>query len=82
MTAIGYISDTQVIIKPSWSLFQHDGAAAFKLSERSLLLPAFSAKDLLRGLTQMLNAHRIRKINCHPVESDEDSAPERISDTD
>ena len=34
MTAVGYISDTDEIIKASWSLFQHDGAAAFKLSER------------------------------------------------
>jgi len=35
MTARGYISDTEGIIKASWSNFQHDGAAAFKLSERS-----------------------------------------------
>jgi hypothetical protein len=28
-----------------------------------------------------LNVRRIRRINRHPVESDEDSAPERISDT-
>ena len=33
MTAIGYISDTEEITNASWSLFQHDGAAAFKLSE-------------------------------------------------
>jgi len=31
MTAVGYISDTEEIVKASWSLFQHDGAAAFKL---------------------------------------------------
>jgi hypothetical protein len=31
MTAIGYISDTEEIVKASWSLFHHDGAAAFKL---------------------------------------------------
>jgi len=30
MTTIGYISDTEEIVKASWSLFQHDGAAAFK----------------------------------------------------
>jgi len=28
-----------------------------------------------------LNVRRIRRINRHPVESDEDSAPESISDT-
>jgi len=33
MTAVGYILDTEEIVKASWSLFQHDGAAAFKLSE-------------------------------------------------
>ena len=45
MTAIGYISDTADSVKASWSLFKHDGAAAFKLSERSLLPPALSAKE-------------------------------------
>jgi hypothetical protein len=29
----------------------------------------------------MVNSRRIRRINRHPVESDEDSAPESISDT-
>ena len=81
MPAVGYISDTQEIVIASWSLFQHDGAAAFKLSERSPLPPALSAKDLPGGRTQILNVRRIRRINCHPVESDEDSAPECISDT-
>jgi hypothetical protein len=33
MAAIAYIVDTQEIVKASWSHFQHDGAAAFKLSE-------------------------------------------------
>jgi len=46
ITAVGYILDTEEIVKASWSLFQHDGAAAFKLSERSPLPPALSAKDL------------------------------------
>jgi hypothetical protein len=82
MTAVGYISHTEEIVKVSWSLFQHDGAAAFKLSERSPLPPPLSAKDLPGGRTQILNVRRIRRINRHPVESDEDSAPERISDTD
>ena len=40
-----------------------------------------SAKELPGGQTQILNAHRFRRINCHPVESNEDSAPESISDT-
>jgi len=31
MTTVGYISDTEEIVKPSWSLFQHAGAAAFKV---------------------------------------------------
>jgi hypothetical protein len=43
---MGFISDTEEIIKASWSLYQHDVAAAFKLSERSPLPPHFSAKDL------------------------------------
>jgi hypothetical protein len=82
MTALGYLLDTEEIVKASWSLFQHDGAAAFKLSERSPLPPALSAKDVPGGRTLILNVRRIRKINHYPVESDEDSAPESISDTD
>jgi len=81
MTAVRFISDTEEIVKASWSLFQHDGAAAFKLSERSPLPPALSAKDLPGGRTQILNVRRIRRINRHPVESDDDSSPESISDT-
>jgi len=82
MTAVGYISDSEESVKASWSLFQHDGAAAFKLSERSPLPPALSAKDLPGGRTQILNVHQIRRINRHPVESDDDCSPESISDTD
>ena len=59
MTAIGYISDMAEIVKPSWSLFQHDGAAGFDLSERSPLRPAVSAKDLLGGQSQILNVCQI-----------------------
>jgi hypothetical protein len=81
MTAVGYLSDTEEIVKSSWSLFQHDRAAAFKLSERSPLPPALSAKNLPGGRTQILDVRRIRRINRHPVECDEDSAPESISDT-
>ena len=82
MTAVGYISDTEEIVTASWSLLQHDGVAAFKLSERSPLPSALSAKDLHAGRTQILNVHRIRRINRHPVESDQDSAPANIFDTD
>jgi len=82
MTAIGYISDTEESVKASRSLFQHDGVAAFKLSERSCLPPALSAKDLPGGRTQILNVRQIWRINCHAVESDDDSAPGSISDTD
>jgi len=40
-----------------------------------------SAKDLPGGQTQIVNVGQIRRINHHPVESDEDSPPECISDT-
>ena len=82
MTAVGYISATEETVKASWSLFQHNGGAAFKLSERSPLPPALSAKDRPGGRTQILNVRRIRRINRHPVESDDESAPQSISDTD
>jgi hypothetical protein len=81
MPAIGYISDMEAIVKASWPLFQQDGAAAFKLSERSPLPPRLSAKDLPGRRTQILNVRRIQRINRHPVKSDQDSAPESISDT-
>jgi hypothetical protein len=81
MTAVGYISDMEEIVNSPWLLFQHDGVAAFRLSERSPLPPSLSAKDLPGGQTQILNVRSIRRINRHPVESDEDSAPESISDT-
>jgi hypothetical protein len=81
MTAVAYISDTEEIVKASWSLFQHDGADAFKLFKRSPLPPALSAKKLPGGRTQILNVRRVRRINRHPVESDEDSTPGSISDT-
>jgi len=81
MTAVGYISDTEETIKASWSNFQHDGAAASQLSEKSPFPPALSAEDLVGGQTQVLNVHPIKRIDCHPAESDEDSVPESISDT-
>jgi hypothetical protein len=46
------------------------------------LPPASSAKDLTGGRTQILNVRQIRRINRHPAESDEDSTPESISDSD
>jgi hypothetical protein len=45
MTAVGYILDTEEVVKAPWSLFQHYGASVFKLSERSPLPQALSAKD-------------------------------------
>ena len=81
MTAVGYLSDIEEIIPASWSNCLHDGAAAFKLSKRSLLPPTLCAKDLPGGQTQISNVRRIRRINHHPAESDQDSAPESISDT-
>jgi len=81
MTAVGYISDTEEIVKASWSNFHRDGAAAFKLSEKSPVPPALSARDLPGGRTQVLNVRRITRIDRHPAKSDEDSSPESISDT-
>ena len=49
MTAVGFISDMEEIVKASWSLFQPAGAAAFKLSKRSPLPPDLSGKDLPGG---------------------------------
>jgi len=55
MTAVGDISDTKEIVTASWSNFQHVGAAAFRLSERSPVPPALSANVLPGGHTQVLN---------------------------
>jgi len=81
LNAVGYISDTEEIVKASRSNFHRDCLAAFKLSEKSLVPPALSAKDLPGGRTQRLNMHRIKQIGCHPAESNEDSLPKSISDT-
>ena len=59
MTAVGHISDTEVIVRASWPFFQHDDAAAFKLPGRSPLPPFLSAKDFPEGRTQILNVQRI-----------------------
>ena len=81
MTAVGYISDTEEIVKASWSNFLHDGAAAFTLSEKSPVPPALSAKILPGGQTQILNVCQIKRIDCHLAETAEESSPESIADT-
>jgi len=81
MPAVGYIPDTEEIVKASWSHFQLDGAAEFILSERFPLPPPLSAKNLPGGRTQILNVHHIRRIDRHPVESHDDHAPGSISVT-
>jgi len=78
ITAVWYILDAEEVVTASWALLQPDGAAAFEVSEPSPLPPALSAKDLPGGQTQILNVSRIRRINRHPVERDEDSAHESI----
>jgi hypothetical protein len=60
MTAIGYISDTEEIVKASWSNIHHDGAAAFKLWKKSSVPPTLFAKDLPGGRSQVLNVHGIK----------------------
>jgi len=82
MTAVAYISDTEEILKASWSHFRHDCAAAFKLSEKSPVPPAWSAKDLPGWRTPVLNVCWIKWIDHHPAESDEDNSPDSIWDTD
>ena len=81
MSAVAYIADTEEITKASWSTFQHDVSAAFKLSDRSSLPPALSKKDLPGGRTQVLNIPWIDSIDHHPATSNEDRATEIISDT-
>jgi hypothetical protein len=54
--------------------------AAFKLPEKSPVPPAFSAKDLPGGRTQVLNVCQIKQIDRYPADCDEDSSPESISD--
>jgi len=56
MTPIRNISDTGAIVKASWSLFQHDAVATFKLSEGSPLSPALLSKDLPGEWTVIFNA--------------------------
>jgi len=49
ISAVGSISDTEEIVNGSCSNFHHDGAAAFKLSEKSPVPPSLSARDLPGG---------------------------------
>jgi hypothetical protein len=81
MTAIGYVSDTADIIQASWSLFQHNDAAAFKLSERSPLPKAVPKRDVPGEPTQILKVRRRLRLNCHPIESDQDSVLESVLGT-
>jgi len=81
LTAIEYISDTDVILNASWSNFEYDGVTACKLSERSPLPPVLSVKDLPWGQTEVLNPHPIKRIDPNSAESDQYSAPETISDS-
>jgi hypothetical protein len=81
LTAVRYISDLQEIVKAPWSLFKYEGAAAFKLSEGSPLRPALPAKDLPGEPTHILNVCQIRTINRHPVESNDESTPVSILNT-
>jgi len=70
MTALRYISDTEEIVKATDSNFEHDVAAGFKLSEKSLVPPALSAMDLSGEGTQVLNVRWIKRIDHHPAEID------------
>jgi hypothetical protein len=81
-TGIGYISYNEEIIKQSSSNLQYEGVAAFELSERSPLPPPMSAKNLPGGRTHVWNIRRIRRIDHHQSQSDEDSVPDSIADTD
>jgi hypothetical protein len=55
MAAVGYVSDVEEIVKPSCSLFHHDGAAAFKLLEKSPPPLALSTIACHGGRNQIMN---------------------------
>jgi hypothetical protein len=57
LTTVGYTSDTEEIMKASWSYFQQHCTAAFTLSESSPLPPELSAEDLPAEQTEVLNVH-------------------------
>jgi len=75
MIPLGYISDMEKMFKASRSHFRNDGAAAFELSEGSLLSQALPAKHLPGRRTQVFNVCRINRLDHHPGDSDEGSAP-------
>jgi len=82
MGAREYISNTEEIVKESWSNFQPEGVAASKLSERSPVPPPpVSATYLPRGWNPVYNACRIKRFDRHPTDNDEDSTTESILDT-
>jgi len=81
MRVVGYISDPEAMVKAYWSNFWQDGAAGIELLGRSRLPPALSVMDLPGGQTHWLNVHRIRTIDCHPVQSANEMPPESISNT-
>jgi hypothetical protein len=70
ITTVGYNSDMEEIFTASWPLFQNNGVAAFKLSERLPLPQALCAKYLPGGRTEVLNVCQIRTINHHLVKGD------------
>jgi len=81
VTAVGYVYDTDEIVKELSSVIRHDGVVAFKSSGRSPLPPPFPAKDTPGGQTQIFNVRQIWGFNCYPVTSDEESAPEGMRNT-
>jgi len=81
MTVIGYIINTQEIVKAYSSHIQHDGVAGFKLSERSPLPPILNAMEFRVRQTEVFNIYQIIWIDCRLAKSDKDSANECISGT-
>jgi len=81
MPAVGFISDTEKIIKVSWSNIQHHDLAVFKRSEWSPLAAALSAKNFPGWWTQVLNVCGLRRIHHHTCESDANNTPQSISDS-
>lgn len=81
MIVTRYVSDTKEIFEASESNFQHARTAAYKLPERFLFPPALAGNDLSEGKLQVLNVHRIEKIDSHTAKCDLDSASEIICST-
>lgn len=55
--------------------------AEFELREKSPLPAAFAPPDHPGGQTQVFNVRRIKRINHHLAESEEQCPPDSISDT-